>query len=304
MTTYCTDGTVGLWAQEKLSCLKSYLNAYTRVLLNQKWCKGTYYFDAFAGAGEAKLRRPENSKEQSNVTLPTFIEDTDFAEYIQGSPRVSLEIEHPFTHYFFVENKPAHIEKLKQLKNEYSTKREITIFPGEATKHVNTFIESVNDWRKYRAVAFLDPFGMQVPWTTICAIAQKKSIEIILNLPIGTTIQRLIKRDRAKMSRNDMERLTSYFGSSEWEQIVYNYAGPKQTSFLNNTESILKNADAALRLVEWYKSRLAELFGFTAGPKLIKNTQGAHLYYLIWAGSHKKGQEIAAYILGDRKSES
>lgn len=304
MTTYCTDGTVGPWAQEKLTYLKSYLNAYTQVLLKQKWCKGTYYFDAFAGAGEAKLRKPENRKEQSNIILPTIVEeDADFTEYIQGSPRVSLEIKHPFSHYFFVENKPDHIEKLKQLKDEYATKREITICPGEATKHVNTFITSVNDWGKYRAVAFLDPFGMQVPWTTICAIAQKKSIEIILNLPIGTTIQRLIKRERAKMSKKDMERLTSYFGSEEWEQKVYNYDGPKQTSFLNDNESILKNDDAAERLVEWYKSRLAKLFGFTAGPKLIKNTQGAHLYYLIWAGANKKGREIAAYILGDRTSK-
>jgi three-Cys-motif partner protein len=303
MTTYCTDGTVGPWAQEKLAYLKSYLNAYTQVLLKQKWCKGTYYFDAFAGAGEAKLRKPENRKEQSNIILPTIVEeDADFTEYIQGSPRVSLEIEHPFTHYFFVENNPAHIEKLKQLKNEYSTKREITIYPGEATKHINTFIEYVNDWKKYRAVAFLDPFGMQVPWDTICAIAQKKSIEIILNLPIGTTIQRLIKRDSSKMSIKDMERLTSYFGSGEWEQIVYNYDGSKQTSFLDDTESIIKYDNAALRLVAWYKSRLEEIFGCTAGPKLITNTQGAHLYYLIWAGAHKKGQEIAAYILGDRRS--
>lgn len=105
------------------------------------------------------------------------------------------------------------------------------------------------------------------------------------------------------MSKKDMERLTSYFGSGEWEQRVYNYAEPKQTSFFNDNESILKYDDAAMRLVEWYKSRLAKLFGFTAGPKLIKNTQGAHLYYLIWAGSHKKGQEIAAYILGDRISK-
>ena len=72
MTTYCTDGTVGLWAQEKLDCLRSYLNTYTHVLLNQSWCKGKYFFDAFAGAGEAKLRKLENGKESGQHVPPTF----------------------------------------------------------------------------------------------------------------------------------------------------------------------------------------------------------------------------------------
>lgn len=305
MTTYCTDGTVGPWAQEKLDCLQSYLNTYTHVLLNQIWCKEKYFFDAFAGAGKAKIRKLENSKEPDKISVLPFADleenDDDFAEYIQGSPRAALGIDHPFTHYYFVEKNSEHIKKLKALKAEYGETRNITIYEGDTLRHLNVFIESVKDWKTSRAVAFLDPFGMQVPWATICDIARKKSIEIILNLPIGTTIQRLIKKDRAKMSQKDMERLNLYFGSEEWEQVVYNFDTP-QTSLFDNKLTVLKYNDAAERLIGWYTNRLRALFGHTAGPKLIKNTRGAHLYYLIWAGSHEKGKQIAGYILGNKVS--
>ena len=305
MTTYRTDGTVGPWAQEKLEYLRSYLNAYTHIFLNQTWCT-TYYFDAFAGGGEAKLRKPEISREYGRDVPFEFIEveeDKGFSEYIEGSPRVALDIEHPFAHYFFVEKKPAYVERLKGLKSEYETRRDVTICSGEATDYLTTFIESVKDWSKSRAVAFLDPFGMQVPWATISAIAQKKSIEIILNLPIGTTIQRLIKKDRSKMSKEEVDKLTSYFGSDEWERIVYDYDKSKPESLFDNYEVLTsKYDDAAERLVRWYTGRLESLFGHVAGPKLIKNIQGAHLYYLIWAGAHPKGRQIAQHILGDRST--
>jgi three-Cys-motif partner protein len=303
MTTYRTDGTVGPWAQEKLKCLKAYLNAYTHVLLNETWCS-TYYFDAFAGSGEARLRKPENNRDYGKDVPLGFIEveeDEDFAEYIEGSPRVALDIEHPFAHYLFVEKKSAHVEKLRELKSQYGMNRDITIYSGEAADYVIVFMESVKDWRKSRAVAFLDPFGMQVPWTTISAIAEKKSIEIILNLPIGTTIQRLIKKDRSKMSKEEVDKLTSYFGSDEWERIVYDYDKSKPESLFDNYEVLtFKYDDAAERLVRWYTGRLKSLFGYAAGPKLIKNIQGAHLYYLIWAGAHPKGRQIAQHILGDQ----
>lgn len=302
MTTYRTDGTVGPWAQEKLECLKSYLNAYTHVLLNQSWCT-TYYFDAFAGAGEAPLRKPASVSDCGNSLPLEFAQeeegDQDFDEYIEGSPRIALDIKHPFDHYLFVEKKPAHIEKLKALKDEYATSRDIAICSGDAAEYVTAFVESGKDWRKCRAVAFLDPFGLQVPWITIETIAAKESIEIILNLPVGTTIQRLIKRDRSRMSEEDIDKLTTYFGSDEWERIVYDYDRPKQASLFDSDESLtFKYDDAAERLVRWYASRLKSLFGYVTAPKLIKNPRGTHLYYLIWAGPHPKGQEIARHIFG------
>ncbi len=36
------------------------------------------------------------------------------------------------------------------------------------------------DWKRHRAVVFLDPYGVQVEWRTIEAIAQTKGIDLWL----------------------------------------------------------------------------------------------------------------------------
>jgi len=54
-----------------------------------------------------------------------------------------------------------------------------------------------------RRVAFLDPFGMQVPWATIEGIARRTELEVILNFPMYMATQRLVKKG-ATFSAADM----------------------------------------------------------------------------------------------------
>ncbi|MGG5819686.1 hypothetical protein [Falsiroseomonas sp. HW251] len=45
-----------------------------------------------------------------------------------------------------------------------------------------------------------------------------------------------------------------------------------------------KLRDSGQRLLEWYRGRLEAAFGHVSPARLIRNTRGGHLYYLIWAG--------------------
>ena len=92
------------------------------------------------------------------------------------------------------------------------------------------------------------------------------------------------------------ETLDSFFGSPDWREHAYGEADGlfgAQTSKLD---------DSGIRLLEWYRGRLKEVFGHVSPGRLIRNTQGGHLYYLVWAGPHKKGLDGANHILskGDR----
>jgi hypothetical protein len=60
---------------------------------------------------------------------------------------------------------------------------------------------------------------------------------------------------------------------------------------------VTKAQDSGAKLLEWYRGRLRSIFGHVSTARLIKNTRGNPLYYLIWAGPHKKGLEGAEYIL-------
>ena len=105
MTSYKTDGTVGPWAKEKLKFLEDYLDAYTKVFLNQGWCEGTIFIDAFAGAGRAPLRKSDIKAQTDQQLLfdgsSGNYEDEEELTFINGSPRVALGLKYTFDHYFF-----------------------------------------------------------------------------------------------------------------------------------------------------------------------------------------------------------
>jgi three-Cys-motif partner protein len=300
MTSYNTDGKVGPWAQEKLGCLRNYLSAYTTILRKQAWCEGFSFIDAFAGAGRAELRKSqeEQSAEELLFAVGAFAaQDEDERTYIEGSPRVALGIEHPFTRYVFIENDPARVSQLRELEREYRKDRRIDIVGGDSCNAIRRLLEdpTINAPRR-RGVFFLDPFGMQVNWATIAAIAATKRFEVIVNLPVGTAIQRLLPKT-GQFTQLQKERLTEYFGSSEWENVVYEKSGD-----LFGGQQVSKASDAGSRVTVWYRDRLKKAFGFSAPPRLIRNSRGGHLYYLIFAGPKETGAKIAAHIM--RQGES
>jgi hypothetical protein len=90
--------------------------------------------------------------------------------------------------------------------------------------------------------------------------------------------------------------LDVYFGSPDWYAQTY---GPVDDLL---GRRVVKFVDAGTRLLTWYRGRLKAIFGHVSPARLIRNTKGGHLYYLVWAGTHSKGLEGARYILsrGDK----
>jgi three-Cys-motif partner protein len=131
---------------------------------------------------------------------------------------------------------------------------------------------------------------MQVPWTTIEMLGGTKAIEVIINLPVGMAIQRLLKRT-GEFTQSQRAKLDTYFGSSDWFGIVY-----QETTGLFGA-TVDKYDHAAKRLVNWYRDRLKAVFGFASTARLIRSPRGHHLYYLVWAGPNQTGLRIADHVL-------
>lgn len=87
--------------------------------------------------------------------------------------------------------------------------------------------------------------------------------------------------------------LDSYFGNRAWFEEVYQ----RREGGLFAVDGFEKRPEYSERLLELYRARLRSAFGHVSMPRLIRNTRGAPLYYLIWAGPNKKGLEGADYIL-------
>jgi len=241
------------------------------------------------------LRTKEKAAEPPGLFGPDPESDAAEIEFLKGSPRVALDIENPFASYVFVERDPQRIAELNGLKLEYAGTRPIIVQEGDANAALQEWLASGIDWKHYRAVVFLDPFGMQVPWSTIEKLAATKAVEVIVNFPLGMAIHRLLTKT-GDIPQGWQMSLDSFFGSPDWRDLAYEEStdlfGPK----------VRKVSDSGIKLLEWYRSRLKDIFGHVSTARLIKNTRGNPLYYLIWAGPNATGLKGAEHILskGDR----
>jgi three-Cys-motif partner protein len=286
------EKTVGPWAKQKLDALENYLSAYMKVMKNQPF--KLFYIDAFAGAGVVRVRDsagPSSSRDdQSLFTVEVSEQDREqVAEYITGSPLRALSLQRKFDHYRFVDLDPHRVADLRTLAAEYGD-CEVRVIEGEANDRVQ-FIASHFDNRLWRGVAFLDPYGAHLHWKTLEALARTRKFDVIINFPLGMTINRLIKRDE-DIPPVWQKQLDLCFGSSDWRELAFE----TRTGLFGDLRA--KRPDAADRLLAYYVDRLEAIFGNVSQPSLVKNTQGSPLYYLIWAGARATGKPIADHILG------
>jgi three-Cys-motif partner protein len=296
MTKRPRDSTVGPWAKEKLAALAQYLDFYTTVLKKQShWLRGTIFVDAFAGPGLSRVRTTERTAEPLGLFGPDAESDTAEIQFLKGSPRVALDIANPFTSYMFVERDPQRIAELNDLKDEYAGKRAITVKEGDANAALSEWLASGIDWRAHRAVVFLDPFGMQVRWSTIEALAATKAIEVLINFPLGMAINRLLARS-GDIDAGWQASLDTFFGSPDWRTVAYTEGADLFGARRDKVE------DAGARILQWYRDHLGRAFGHVSTAHLIKNTRGNPLYYLIWAGPNATGLKGAEYILSKGES--
>lgn len=277
---------VGPWAQEKLDALERYLDYYTKVLKRQPW--RTIYFDAFAGGGQAAIRRRPSSDDLI-ASLWTQEPAEERLELINGSPLRALNIDNPFDRYVFVDADPARVGQLDALREEFNGRRVISVRQGTAADEVDWLLSRNISRATHRGVAFLDPFGAHLEWRSIQALADTRVFEVIINFPLHMAINRLMKVD-AQIPATWRAQLDGFFGT-DWYEQVYSVS---DGLFGPITE---KRSDALDRLLTFYRQKLKRAFGHVSQPKLIRNTKGHPLYYLLWAGPHAKGLKGADYVL-------
>jgi three-Cys-motif partner protein len=288
------ESVVGPWAADKLERLQKYLNAYTTIMQKQRWCKGFYYIDAFAGPGEHEVRGSQKTQGLLLDVAKFGQQQEEHRRFLAGSPQVALEIEHPFTAYVFIEHSSARVAALTRLEKSYGNSRRIYIRQSDCNRYLRENIVSNRqlDWSNNRALVFLDPFGMQVPWETVELLGKTNAIEIFLNFPVGMAIQRMLPRNTEKLTSARRKKLDQYFGSPDWFDIVYR---TEPTLFGETAEE--KFEKSGKKLVKWYGERLRKVFGHVSRAALFRNTKGGHLYYLLLASPNQTAVKIADHIL-------
>lgn len=277
---------VGPWAKEKLEVLERYLEYYTTRLKNQRW--RTIYLDAFAGGGRAVVRRrPRAATTQHSLWDEEPAPEVE--EFVTGSPRRALKIANPFYSYIFIDADPKRVAMLEELKAEYGDERRITIRQGTADDEIAWVLAFTPTPKKHRGVAFLDPFGAHLSWESVLALARTRVFEVIINFPLHMCLNRMMTKDPA-IRANWRAELDTFLPPGWYDQAYETVHG------ILGVE-VRKRHDAPKRLLGWYRGQLRQAFGHVSEPRLIRNTKGSPLYYLLWAGPNEAGLKVADYIM-------
>lgn len=265
----------GPWTELKLDVLKRYLESYVKALKNQPFHK--VYIDSFAGDGAV---------------------ETKTGRVLAGSARIALDID-GFDEYVFIEREDEYIKALQELCSHYPTKK-VTLLSGDANQQVKKWVSTVAKVQRMRGVAFFDPFGMELAWDTLQAVAQTRVLDVWYWFSLSG-LYRQTPRSRHKISDDKIASVTKVFGTDQW--LTDFYSENPQLSWFEDTEDYVR-ADVQY-LEDWAKRRLETIFPAVAKPLRLPLT-GAPRYAFFFAVSNPdpKAQglamRIATYILGTK----
>jgi len=264
------EDSIGKWSLDKLELLRKYLAGYLTVLTKQSWCRGYEYIDAFAGTGKPKTK--------------------DEQKYVDGSPRIALGLTPSFTQYHFIEQANWRVAKLEKLRGEFLA-HGITIYHSDCNKILREqILPQLSYSSRKRAIAFVDPFGMQFEWETMEHLAETKTVEVLLNFPVMAINRGVLRKHPEMISKTSRERLNQFWGTDDWMVDLYM---EEQTLF---GPEIIKRPRSGKEFGGVFKKRLEEIFRHCSFPILITNSKNAPLYCMIFAGHNPTGKKIAEDI--------
>jgi three-Cys-motif partner protein len=265
----------GPWTQTKLVVLDKYLRAFRTLMRSQPF--QTIYVDGFAGTGGSSTTADEDL-----TRLFDDEEATDARRLLAGSVRLAVDLESPFDRYLFVEKHRESVLSLEAVVAEYpGIKDRISILRGDANRLLTDWCNE-QSWRDQRAVVFLDPYGMQVDWELLQAIASTGSIDLWLLFPSGIGVNRMLTA-RGVMSKQWEARLDRFFGEEEWRTRFY--TTHEQPSLFNDEVHTIKGKVASPRsIAEYFVERLGAIFPkVLPNPLPLLNTTGTTLFHLYFA---------------------
>ena len=277
----------GGWTTEKLERVRKYLKAYTTIMKDQNFCFA--YIDAFAGTGYRTDRLDTNPKE---LMLPEIAEQ-EVQGFLDGSARIALQVQPKFQNYILIEKDENRFAELQKLKVEFPSD-DIELVQSDANEYLNDLCGK--DWRRHRAVLFLDPYGMEVEWQTVTAIANTQAIDLWILFPLGIAVNRLLKRD-GDVDTTVRHKLDRFFGTPGWYDTFYEIAS---SPTLFGEEMVVRKKSDFQSIAQYFVQRLRTVFTRVANnPLPLYNSKNNPLYLLCFAAGNPRGAPTAVKIAQD-----
>ncbi|HET9057794.1 MAG TPA: three-Cys-motif partner protein TcmP [Chitinophagaceae bacterium] len=268
----------GEWTEKKIEMVVKYAKAYLTIMNKYPQFK-TLYFDGFAGSGDI------------------YKDDVVDVDVVKGTAIRVLEISDPksFDMYYFVEKN----EENKNILEETISKRFASKNPHIVCEDCNNKLKSMSEFLKlhpkFRVLAFIDPYGMALDWSSIEAL-KGYGIDMWILVPTGIGVNRLLKNN-GDISEAWLLKLERFLGLTRDKIITYFYKEKKSLTLFGEETVIEKENHAIEKAGELYKIRLNEIFEFVSTPFPLTNSTDSIMYHFMMATNNKSALRIANDII-------
>ena len=137
------------------------------------------------------LEKEQLKKETGYFTLDCFPEDNDYNIYQGSVARIlNLPEEHSFDYYYFIDMNKDYISDLENIKEKLpkALKDKVIIRNDDCNNQLTLMAQAIKNKKNYAALVFLDPFGMQINWDSICQLKDTRS-DVWILVPSGVAIK-------------------------------------------------------------------------------------------------------------------
>lgn len=150
---------VGPQSADKHHFLQRYIDAFTTAMKAKPWRGGLHYIDLFASAG---------------------IEDVEGIGLRWGSPLIAAQAPNRFAQLHFCELKKRPFEALRTRLAQFPQPKPPQLILGDANKVVAEIVSALPP--QSLSLAFLDPYGLHLDFSTVQALSRKR-VDLIIFFP-------------------------------------------------------------------------------------------------------------------------
>lgn len=289
----------GKWTEDKLDAFEKYVKAYLKIMNSNrdKYCWKLLYFDGFAGSGSRTIT-VDNNKVEKSLFAEFNILGEEIDTYKGAAERVLNIEQRGFDSYYFIDIDQDSSNKLKQKLSRYEDSRSLNYITSDANGELHKLADRMHRDKSISSLVLLDPFGMQVDWTSIEKLKDTRT-DLWILIPTGVIVNRLLDRNG---ELTHIERLKTFFGKDEDFLREYFYRKRQEQTLFGDINIIEKIEHPIMRIAELYIQRLGEIFKHvTSKPLVLYNRRNAPIFHFACASNNETAIKIASQIIGKKQ---
>jgi three-Cys-motif partner protein len=253
-----------------------YAQAYLQIMANQEWAS-TIYFDGFAGSG--------------------YIENDTNSGLVEGTALRILDIVEPvpFDIYYFVELSEENKSNLELIINDKFPNRRTYVVKDDCNKKLIDMATFMKKNTSYRALAFIDPYGMSLNWESLMSL-KGAGVDLWILVPTGLGVNRMLKKD-GNISDSWYSKLEQFLGLSKEQINEMFYKKQIVNTLFGEHEFIEKEKNSVIKIGDIYKSRLNEIFKYVSESFVLRNKTNSIMYHFMMATNNTTALKISNDII-------